>query len=103
VVTSVNSSTAANAQQLEIPGFRDDALREYTIWQQSKVRDPLLKAEFGKARDAALKVGFDLEQIHEKQNFDFFVQAGVMLGVAERFPRDILLWNQTQRRDCTSG
>lgn len=101
VVASVNSSTVA--QQLKIPGFRDDALREYTRWQQSKVRDPVLKEEFGKARDAALKVGFDLEQIHEKQNFDFFVQAGVMLGVAERFPRDILLWNQTQRGDCTSG
>lgn len=37
-----------NAQQLGIPGFRDDALREYTEWQQSKVRDPLLKAEFEK-------------------------------------------------------
>jgi hypothetical protein len=43
------------------------------MWQQLEVRDPLLKAEFGKGRDAALKVGFDLEQIHEKQNFDFFV------------------------------
>ena len=63
----------------------------------------LLKAEFGKARDAALKVAFDLEQIHEKKNYDFFVQAGVMLGVAGRFPRVILLWNQTQRGDCTSG
>ena len=57
VVTSVHSSTAANAHQLEIPGFRDDALREYTMWQQSKARDPLLKAEFGKARDAGVESG----------------------------------------------
>ncbi|KAL6240626.1 hypothetical protein RBB50_012453 [Rhinocladiella similis] len=97
-VASVKPPTPANAQQLGISGFRDDALREYTEWQQSKVRDPLLKAEFAKARDAALKVGFDLEQIYEKQNYDFFVQAGVILGVAERFPRDILLWNQAQER-----
>lgn len=42
-----------------------------------------------------LRVGFDLEQIYEKQKCDFFVQASVMLGVAERF-REILKWNQAQ-------
>jgi hypothetical protein len=86
-VTSVHPSNAASPQQLEITGFRDDALRAYTTWQQSKVRDPSLKNEFGKACNAALKAGFDLEQIHEKQNSDFFVQEGVIPGVAERFPR----------------
>jgi hypothetical protein len=69
------------------------------MWQQSKVRDPFLKDEFGKAGDAALKAGFDLEQIYEKKDSGFFVQEGVILGVAERFPCDILLWNQT-RGDC---
>jgi hypothetical protein len=101
VGAALDSSRAASPQQLEITGFHDDALRAYTLWQQSKVRDPSLKNEFGKACDAALKAGFDLEQIHEKQNSDFFVQEGVIPGVAERFPRDILPWSQTQRGDCT--
>jgi hypothetical protein len=97
---SVQSSMVAPAQQIKITGFRDDALRDYTAWQQSNVRDPVLKGEFAKARDAALKVGLDLEQIYEMQNFDFFVEAGVMLGIALRFPRDIpLWWNQTQKGD----
>ncbi|KAK7883396.1 hypothetical protein LTR67_011267 [Exophiala xenobiotica] len=100
---SAHSSTTVRPQQLEIPGFRDDALREDTSWQQSKVRDPVLKAQFAKACDVALRVGFDLEQIYEKQNVDFFVQAGIMLGVAERFPRDILMWNQAQSGDRTEG
>jgi hypothetical protein len=98
---SLHPSNTASPRQLEITGFRDDALRAYTLWQQSKVRDLSLKNEFGKACDAALKAGFDLEQIHEKQNSDFFVQEGVIPGVAERFPRDILSWSQTQRGDCT--
>ena len=97
----MHPSNAASPQQLEIAGFRDDALRAYITWQQSTVRDPSLKNEFGKACNAALKAGFDLEQIHEKQNSDFFVQEGVIPGVAERFPRDILPWSQTQRGDCT--
>lgn len=45
-----------------------------------------------------LNVGFDLEEIYEKQNYEFFVQAGVILGVAERFPRDVLLWNWARER-----
>ena len=96
-----HAPSAARARELEIPGFRDDALREYTRWQQSRVRDPSQRAEYQKACDAALKVGFDLELIYEKQNCDFFVQAGVILGVAERFPRDIFTWNETQRSDST--
>jgi hypothetical protein len=99
---SLNSglqSDVAHPPPLSIDGFRDDALREYTAWQQSKVRDPLLKNEYSKACDAALQIGFDLEQIHEKQDADFFIQAGVIRGVAERFPRDILPWSKTLRGD----
>ncbi|KAL6251957.1 hypothetical protein RBB50_002167 [Rhinocladiella similis] len=60
----MDHSTPANAQQLGISGFRDDALREYTEGQQSKVRDLLLEAEFTKAHDATperwLRSGRDL-------------------------------------------
>lgn len=76
--SSLHSSTLAKGLPLEIPGFHDDEWRKYTSWQQSMVRVPLLTAEFGKARDAALNEGFDLELIYEKQNCDFVVQAGVM-------------------------
>jgi hypothetical protein len=41
------------------------------------VRDPVLKNEYSKACDAALRDGFDLEQIHEKQDADFFIQPEV--------------------------
>lgn len=46
---SLPASSTASVQNLEVHGFRDDALREYTAWQQSQVRDPVFKAEFGMA------------------------------------------------------
>ncbi|KAI9778682.1 MAG: hypothetical protein M1839_007913 [Geoglossum umbratile] len=59
--------------RLVVPGFRDIALKEYCDWQQSKVVDETLKAEYQKAYDVALEHGLDLEQIHMKQNSSFFV------------------------------
>ena len=46
---------------LAIPSLRDVAVKEYSNWQQSKVGDPILKAEFQKACDVALADGLDLE------------------------------------------
>jgi hypothetical protein len=77
---------------LVIPGLRDVAVKEYSDWQQSKVVDPILKAEFQKACDVALADGLDLEQIHEDQDPGFFTDKGVKTGVARRFVSDIKYW-----------
>jgi len=44
--------------RLNIPGFRDVAVEEYSKWQ---VKDEVLKAEFRKGRDIALADGLNLE------------------------------------------
>jgi hypothetical protein len=42
---------------LAVPDSRDTTLKEYNNWQQSKVDDHILKAEFQKACDVALADG----------------------------------------------
>lgn len=74
---------------LVVPGLRDVAIKEYSDWQQSRVSDQTLKAEFQKAYKLVLTDGFDLEQIHEDQNPSFFIDNSVKTGVARRFIRDI--------------
>ncbi|KAK5189083.1 hypothetical protein LTR96_011243 [Exophiala xenobiotica] len=51
----------AGLTQLEFLGLREDALRKYTMWQQSRFRDPVIQAEFGKALEIALKKRLFLE------------------------------------------
>jgi len=70
----------------------DIAVSEYCCWQQSRVDCDTLKDDITKARDVALKNGFDLNQIHEDQDPDFFIQHGVKVGVARRFVSDIRNW-----------
>jgi hypothetical protein len=100
LVTSGHPSDAAKPMGLEISGFLDDALRDYAAWQQSRVRDPVRKAEIGKALDVLLQHNFDLGLIFEDQNPDFLVQAGVLLGTARRFccREDILNFNGMNKR-----
>jgi hypothetical protein len=86
------SSMAPLITPLVVPGLRDVAVKEYSVWQQSKVGDQILKAEFQKACDVALANGLDLEQIHEDQDPSFFTDKGVMIGVARRFVRNIEYW-----------
>ncbi|KXH54069.1 hypothetical protein CNYM01_13981 [Colletotrichum nymphaeae SA-01] len=77
---------------LDIPGLRDDALREYSDWQCSKVRGEELKMEFRKARDLALKDGLDLELIHKVPDPTVFIERGVRRGIAMRFVGDVEDW-----------
>ncbi|KAJ5808867.1 hypothetical protein N7474_010136 [Penicillium riverlandense] len=56
--------------QLEIPGPRDVAVKEYVEWQQSNVTDDNLKAAFRQACDVTLEDGLDLEQVHKDQDPD---------------------------------
>lgn len=77
---------------LDIPGLRDVAVEEYSDWQQSQVGNETLKAEFRKARDAALSDGLDLGQIFKDQDSEFFIKQGVKRGIARRFVTDIEYW-----------
>jgi hypothetical protein len=52
------------------------------------VDDQTLKAGFRKARDAVLAGGVDLEQIYGDQDSSFFIDKGVMKGIARRFVSD---------------
>ncbi|KAM0267961.1 hypothetical protein ACHAQH_010065 [Verticillium albo-atrum] len=73
----------------DIPGLRDDAVREYCEWQCTKVRRADHKMHYQLAREVTLDHGLDLELVHEKRDQQFYIEHGVLLGVAERFIRDI--------------
>lgn len=60
---AVASSKASSPRDLDLPGFRDVALDEYSEWHQSRVFDARLKADFRKARDVALENALDLDLI----------------------------------------
>jgi hypothetical protein len=79
-------------KNLNIPGPRDDAVKEYTEWQQSNVTDEKLKADFQKACEVALENGLDLEQVYKDQDPDFFIKRGVKIGIARHFVDDISIW-----------
>jgi hypothetical protein len=49
--------------RLNIPGFRDDVVKEYCAWQKSQVREPELKVEYEKACKVILGENMDLELI----------------------------------------
>ena len=46
-----------------------------------------------KARDIALADGLDLKQIHKDQEPNFFINRGVIVGVARRFVAEIERWS----------
>lgn len=85
---------------LDIPGPRDLAVKEYSEWQQSKVVDETLKAEFRKAYEVTLQDGLDLEQVYEDQDPGFFIQSGIKRGVARRFVSDIERWVKRYKVSC---
>lgn len=64
----------------------------YTDWQRSNVVDEAQQAEYQKACDVTLLEMLDLEQVHEDQDPDFYVQHGVKMGIARRFVSDIEPW-----------
>jgi hypothetical protein len=58
---SQSETPAPLPKHLDIPGLRDIAVHRYSDWQQSKVGDETLKAEFRKASEVILAEGLDLE------------------------------------------
>jgi hypothetical protein len=56
---------------LNIPGFQDDAVKEYCAWQQSQVKELALKREYQTACDMILGECMDLELIRRNPNPKF--------------------------------
>jgi hypothetical protein len=74
---------------LSILGLRDDAVAAYCEWHCSKVRSQDQKQHYGLARDLTLERGFDLDLIHEDNDAQFYIERGVLEGVARQFVRDV--------------
>lgn len=71
----------------------DKAVMEYTDWQLSQVDTQIYKDNIKKACDIALTNGLDLKQIHKDQEPNFFINRGVIVGVARRFVEEIQRWS----------
>jgi hypothetical protein len=91
---------APRPRSLDIPGPRDLAVAAYSRWQQSNVADEAQKMEYQKACDLTLLEMLDLEQLHEDQDYDFFIQNGVKRGVARRYVSDIGRWAELYKSTC---
>ena len=65
--------------------------------------DDELKLEFQKACHVTLADGLDLKQLHEDQDFDFFIGKGVKRGIARRFVRDNDRWVKKHKRSVVEG
>lgn len=77
---------------LNIPGFKDIAVKEYSEWLASNVSNDTLKAGFRQACDITLSDGFDPEHIYRDQNPAFFVGKGIKPGIARSFVGNICEW-----------
>lgn len=77
---------------LDIPGPRDEAVKEYGEWQVMNVTDDTLKAAFRQVCNMMLENGLDLEQVYKDQNPEFFISKGIKMGIARRFVEDIPCW-----------
>lgn len=83
---------------LNIPGFKDVAVKEYGEWLTSSVEDDALKAAFRQACDVTLSDGFDLEHIYKDQNPEFFVAKGIKPGLARSFVENIRDWVENVKK-----
>ncbi|KAF4772716.1 hypothetical protein HER10_EVM0004022 [Colletotrichum scovillei] len=72
-----------------VDGLRDDAVEAYCKWHCSKVRSLNQKRYFQLAYNLTIERGLDLELVHEDNDAQFFIEQGVLEGVARRWVRDI--------------
>lgn len=70
-------------------GLRDDAVKAYREWHCSKVRSRDQKQQYEVACDLTMDRGFDLELLHEDNDAEFYIEQGVLEGVARRWVRDV--------------
>ncbi|KAJ8108526.1 hypothetical protein OPT61_g8114 [Boeremia exigua] len=82
--TSMTAEVQAKPR-LDVPGFLDAAVEDYSNWQQSRVMREDQKDDIRNMCDIALEHGLDLQQLYDDQDPDFFISRGIKLGVARRF------------------
>lgn len=95
---SAGLATPKDTDSLNIPGFKDIAVKEYGEWLASNVSDDSLKAAFRQACDITLSDGFELEHIYKDQNPEFFVGKGVKPGIARSFVGNIREWAENVKK-----
>lgn len=89
--------------RLNIPGFQDDAVKEYCTWQQSQVKELSLKAGFQAACGVIIKKGYSLELIRRNLNLKFLTDEEVQEGIAEHVVSDIDYWFKNIKRPRIEG
>ncbi|CAG8947723.1 unnamed protein product [Penicillium salamii] len=95
-------------EDLNLTALRDEAVKDYGAWHESNVDDENLKAQFRQACNVALANGLDLTLIYEDQDPSFFIDKGIVVGIARQFVRDIGQWvkfvrNVTQDDQATQA
>merc|ERR1712098_615834 len=92
----------AEVSPVEFHGFRDERLKDYGNWLQSTIRDPSWKAGFQKATDFLVRKCIDLQLLFEEEDPDpqwLADEAGVEIGIAKRFYRDIKRFHKRCKLD----
>lgn len=74
---------------LDIPGYRDDAVKDYVHYLQGKVRSKRHQTEFEKAGNIVLDDFLDLDQVYQDHNAEYFTARDVKLAPAIQFIKDI--------------
>ncbi|KEF50843.1 uncharacterized protein A1O9_13107 [Exophiala aquamarina CBS 119918] len=73
------------AEQLDALGFRHNTIKLYGEWLKKHFGAEISVDEIQKACDAVLENHYDLAQLYEDRNLDFFSESGVELEVARVF------------------
>ena len=98
-ISATDAAVGSKAMNpLEIPGPRDEAVKEYGEWQVSNVTDGTLKAAFRQVCDLMLESGLDLEQVYKDRDPEFFISKGIKMGIARRFVDDIRGWVENVKK-----
>lgn len=77
---------------LNIPGLRDEAVKAYWRWHCLKVGCHIQRRHYELARDLTLDRGDDLELIYEDRNPQYYIEHGVLEGVARRWVKDVKIF-----------
>ncbi|KAJ5155649.1 hypothetical protein N7492_008452 [Penicillium capsulatum] len=94
-------SRPVSHESLVIPGSREQAVREYCTWLESRATDEAYKADFRRICQVTLENRLDLELILDDPDAGFFIQRGIQIGTARRFIRDISEWVTAMRQNIT--
>jgi len=81
--------SSLRSSSLSIPGMRDDAVDAYCRFHCSRVKSQAQKQNYELARDLTLERGFDLDLIYEDNDAQYYIDQGIIEGVARRWVKDV--------------